>query len=75
MSYNGFRGRVAELADALDSKSSEVHSSYRFDPDLGHHNLVNPLLRLSGAFVSKTSPLTDKALGVCDIVFPTWLTR
>ena len=30
-------GRVAELADATDSKSVEVHSSCGFDPHLGHH--------------------------------------
>ena len=28
--------RVAELADAQDLKSCEVHPSYRFDSGLGH---------------------------------------
>src|SRR5271163_5186165 len=31
-------GRVAELADAPDSKSGEVHSSCGFDPHLGHQD-------------------------------------
>jgi hypothetical protein len=37
---------VAELADALDSKSSEVHTSCGFDPRLRHHD---PVPRVLGA--------------------------
>ena len=36
LSVEPARGRVAELADAPDSKSGEVHSSCGFDPHLGH---------------------------------------
>ena len=36
-------GRVAELADAPDSKSGEVHSSCGFDPHLGHHRFFSKI--------------------------------
>ena len=31
---------MAELADARDLKSREIHFSYRFDPGFRHHNIA-----------------------------------
>ena len=31
---------MAELADARDLKSREIHISYRFDPGFRHHNIA-----------------------------------
>lgn len=37
--YDFFRAEVAELVDALDSKSSEPRGSCRFDSGLRHQDL------------------------------------
>ncbi len=42
---------VAELADALDLKSSEVYPSYRFEPGFRHHPFLICVTSLIGLSV------------------------
>jgi hypothetical protein len=50
---------VAELADAPDSKSGEVHSSCGFDPHLGHQPRINNI-RKSRPFVAQFSAINPR---------------
>ena len=52
-------GRVAKLADAVDSKSTGVHSSCRFKSDLGHQEASNQIGPHALDFLAAMATLTS----------------